>query len=486
MGGVRGIVVALAAGLILAAGSGDAGAATLRAEYRFQGNLASEVPGAPALTDIGQGNRFAFERINGLGRHQVLRFPEGNGLSLSTPGRVDPSNYSVMMVFRLADTHGYRRIVDLAGGTSDTGLYNLDGRVALYGGRDGSDGSDGAVLTNSYTQVTLTNAAAPGDAEQATAYVNGDQVATAKIAKGFDLSSGEMRFFRDNRVGAFPGEESSGAVSCILVFDGTLTANEVKQVGSDPLLCPAPKPTPGRAEASVTRKPAASMTGDSISVDTGLTVRCPPGTNPCAASGSVDAVRPYRRGTASASTRLGTTRFSVPAGETRSVQVRLPASGARTLRDAGSLRVRVSAQIKAPQGRIDRIQQAGRIRAPRPPAFRSGTYTGTTSQGLPIVLSVRGATVRSVLFRWRQRCDDGKTHTNATVLEGRAQVRHGRFVLKGQLDSGGTARVSGKLKDTHASGTLFRRGSSASGARCAVEEIKWNARAASLEFGTSD
>jgi hypothetical protein len=482
---VRGIVAVLGATLILAGGSGEAGAATLRAEYRFHGSLASEVPGAPELANIGRGNRFAIERIDGLGRHQVLRFPEGNGLSLSRPGLVDPANNSVMMVFRLAETHGYRRILDFAGGTSDTGLYNLDGRLALYGGRDGSDASAGAVLTNSYTQVTLTNAAAPGDAEQVTAYVNGDQVAAAKISKGFDLSSGEMRFFRDNRVRPFPGEESSGAISCLLVFDGTLTADEVKRVGSDPTLCPAPRPTPGRAQASVTGRPAALMSGGSVSVDTGLTVSCPPGTRPCAASGSVDTAQRRERGTAPASRHLGTTRFSVPAGESRKVQVRLSAGGARALRDAGSLRVRVSAQIKPAEGKIKRAQQTGTIAAPRPPAFRPGTYTGTTSQGLPIVLSVRGTAVRSVLFRWRQRCDDGKTHTNATVLEGRSRVRHGRFLLKGRLNSGGSARVSGELRGTNASGTLFRRGPSASGARCAVEEIKWSARATSVESGTS-
>jgi hypothetical protein len=477
--------VILGATLILAGGSADAGAATLRAEYRFQGSLASEVPGAPALANIGQGNRFAFERINGLGRHQVLRFPEGNGLSLSTPGLVDPANNSMLMVFRLAETHGYRRILDFAGGTSDTGLYNLDGRVALYGGRDGSDASEGTVLTNSYTQVTLTNAAAPGDAEQVTAYVNGDQVAAAKISKGFGLSSGEMSFFRDNRVGAFPGEESSGAVSCILVFDGTLTADEVRRVGSDPFLCPAPRPTSGRAEASVTGRPAALMTEGSISVDTGVTVSCPPGTKPCAASGSIDTAQRRQRGTASVSRHLGTTRSSVPAGESRKVQVRLSAGGVRTLRDAGSLRVRVSVQIKPANGRTARAQQRGTIAAPRPPAFRSGTYTGTTSQGLPIVLSVRGTAVRSVLFRWRQRCDDGKTHTNATALEGRSKVRHGRFLLKGRLNSGGTASVSGKLKGANASGTLLRTGPSAAGAKCPVERIKWNARATSVEVGTS-
>src|SRR3954464_10266547 len=102
------MVGALLAALILLGGGDGAEAATLRAEYRFQGNLSSQIAAAPDLTDIGQGNSFASERIPGLGLQQVLRFPEGNGLSLATTGLVDPNNNSVAVVFRLADTHGYR------------------------------------------------------------------------------------------------------------------------------------------------------------------------------------------------------------------------------------------------------------------------------------------------------------------------------------------------------------------------------------------
>src|ERR1700733_12785328 len=106
------MVGALLAALILVSGVDDAGAATLRAEYRFQGNLASEIAGAPDLVNIGAGNRFASERINGLGLQQVLRFPEGNGLSLATSGLLSPTDNSVVVLFRLANTHGYRRILD--------------------------------------------------------------------------------------------------------------------------------------------------------------------------------------------------------------------------------------------------------------------------------------------------------------------------------------------------------------------------------------
>lgn len=472
---------ALLAALIFVGGVDDAAAATLRAEYLFQGDLSSEIAGAPDLANIGQGNRFASERINGLGLQQVLRFPEGNGLSLATTGLVNPTSNSVLVVFRLASTRGYRRILDFAGGVSDRGLYNLDGHVALYGA---DSASKDIVLNNSYAEIALTNAAAPGESEQVTAYLNGTEVAAGKASSGFDLGSGQLRFFRDNTSGAYPGEESSGAVSCVLVYDGTLSADEVRQVADDLTLCPAPRPTPGRAEASVTGKPKAFRSRGSTVVDTGLTVSCPIGTTPCPASGRVSTV-PARGAAGAQGKRLGVVKLTVPAGKSRSVRVRLPARGTKVLRDAGALRVRVSAEIRA-NGRTARAQQAGRIVAPRPPAFRPGKYTGDTAQALPISIAVSRTEVRSIVFRWRGRCGDGETHTNTVILRGRARVRHGRFSLGARLDSGGSARVSGRLDGDHASGTLSRVGASVSGTRCTVKKVRWNARTSGVEIGTSD
>lgn len=465
------------AALILVGGIDGADAATLRAEYRFQGDLASEIASAPDLANIGQGNSFAFERINGLGLRQVLRFPEGNGLSLNTTGLVNPTSNSVVVVFRLASTSGYRRILDFAGGVSDTGLYNLDGRVALYGA---NSSSENVVLNNSYAEIALTNAAVAGGSEQVTAYLNGAEVAAGKASAGFDLGSGQLRFFRDNTIGAFPGEESSGAVSCVLVYDGTLTAGEVSQVAGDPTLCPAPRPSPGRAEASVTSKPKAIRSGSSTAVDTGLTVSCPIGTARCPAIGRVSAAP--TRGVHGKP--LGIVRFTVPAGKSTNVRVRLPKRGTKVLRDAGTLEVRVSAQIKA-NGRTAKAQQAGRIVALRPPAFRPGKYTGATSQDLPISIAVNRTEVRSVVFRWRGTCGDGRAHANTVILRGRARVRHGRFSLAAHLDSGGSARVSGLIHGDHASGTLSRLGASVSGTRCAVTNIRWHARTSGVEIGTS-
>jgi hypothetical protein len=164
--------------------------------------------------------------------------------------------------------------------------------------------------------------------------------------------------------------------------------------------------------------------------------------------------------------------------------VQLSKRGAKILRAAGTLKVRVSAEIKV-NGRTARAQQAGRIVAPRPPAFRPGKYTGATSQDLPISLAVSRTEVRSVVFRWRATCGDGKTHTNTVVLRGRARVHHGRFSMGARLDSGGSASVDGRLNGDHASGTLYRVGASVSGTRCAVRNVSWHAHTSGVETGTS-
>ncbi len=469
--------------MVFLGASKGADAATLKANYQLQGNLISGVAGAPDLTDLGTGNRFALEEVDGISR-SVLTFPKGNGLSLATAGLVDPENHSVVMLFRLADVTRYRRILDFANSTSDNGLYNLNGHLVIYG----SDSSRrvavsrGAVFDDSYAQVVLTSAAVSTGVRETTAYVNGVQVAAARTSQGFGLGEGVLRFFKDNVSGPAGGEESAGAVACILVYDGALTADEVGQVADSPALCPAPQSSPGRPKAVATEMPRARELGRAIAVNTGLTVSCPIGTASCAAHGRVDVASTSRRATRIE--RLGAVRLSVPPGASRSVVVRLSGPGARALREAGRLKIRASAEIVAAGRRRAVARQTGTIEAPRPPAFKAGTYTGTTSQALPIILTVGRAAVRSVYFRWRVRCADGQTHTSTIFLRG-DRVRRGRFSFDRALDTGGSVHVSGRIRGVHASGTASRTGASAFGTRCTVRKIGWHARASGVEVGAS-
>jgi hypothetical protein len=478
--GTVSLVGGLAVALALLIGAEGAGAATLKASYPLQGDLASEIAGAPELSSLGTGNRFVFETVDGT-RRPVLVFPRGGGLSLNTTGLVDPQSHSVAMLFRLADVSRYRRLLDFANGTSDNGLYNLTGRVALYQ-RDVAV-SQSAVFGHSYVQLVLTNEAVAADAQETTVYVNGVEVVAARTSEGFELSSGVLRFFQDNTSGGGQGENSPGAVACVLVYDGALTAAEVSQVAGAHSSCPAPRSTPGRAKVLKADKPEARRSGRSIAVDTGLVASCPVGTTSCVATGRVEAAARRKRGRAATIRRLGAVKFSLPGGASKRVVVRLSERGARALREAGKLRIRAFAEVFVAPGRRAGGQQVGRIEAPRSSAFRTGVYSGTTSQGLPIVVSVGRRAIRSVYFRWRVQCADGQVHTNAITVPGE-RVSRGRFFFFRVLDTGGSVRVAGRIRGVHAAGTLSRVGESAFGTRCRAKGIRWHARAAGIEVGS--
>ena len=471
---MRGLAGLATIGILLLGAAEGASAATLKAKYPLQGSLASDVAGAPELVDLGTGNRFAAEQMDGVER-QVLTFPQGGGLSLATAGLVDSSAHSVVMTFRLAQQFGYRRLLDFTQGTSDNGLYDFYGRAVLY--LDGHlAASPSPVIGSSYVQVALTSSAVPGGLRESV-YVNGAPVASGTAAKDFGLSSGTLRFFKDD----VNGEEAAGAVACILVYDGALSAEEVRRVADDPALCPAPTQRAEPPQATVASKPRLLRRGRSIVVDTGLRVTCPLGTTPCRASGRIDVApgsRPY------AGRRLGTAELALPAGETRRVVVPLSARGAERLRKAHRLRIEASAAIVTAGGETAEASHTGTIAARRHPLFKTGVYSGTTSQRLPIFVTTAGDRILTVFFRWRSTCADGRVHTGSTLLDGK-RVQRGRFAIDRALRNRGSARVSGRIGDSVAAGRLSRRGPTAFKTKCAVNGVTWRARFAPVEAGTS-
>jgi Concanavalin A-like lectin/glucanases superfamily len=220
-----------------------ASAATLKADYRFQGTLASSVAGAPSLADIGPGTN-AFQTDNVLGSsQQVLRFPQGNGVSVASTNSIIPNgSYSIVMLFRLDKTDGYNRLVDFANGTSDNGLYDQSGQLVLYPDTSGSSASQ--ITPGTYFQVAITR-----DASGAVVgYVNGSRVLgpydDSSTNDALITADNVLRFFIDDM--AVPNEDSAGAVARIRIWDGPLTPAEVAALG------PAPPPVVGKAvDASV-------------------------------------------------------------------------------------------------------------------------------------------------------------------------------------------------------------------------------------------
>jgi hypothetical protein len=473
MRGTRGIVGVLVAALVSLLGVEAASAATLKADYRLQGDRKSDIAGAPKLVDLGTGNRFAIETSDGVARRS-LAFQQGSGLSLPIQGLVHHGNHSVAMSFRLGDVSGYRRILDFTSGTSDNGFYNLQGRAVLYVNGIAA-ASPGVVFDDhSYAHLVLTSGATEGGSQTIAVYVNGRRVAAARTSTGFGLASRALRFFKDNMSGPGVGEEAAGAVDCIRVYDGTLTARQVRRVASDSKRCAASRSRPRRADALVTGRPRATQLDPMVAVDTGLTVRCPVGTTRCRASVRVDVAPPRGRGRASGK-HLGSVRFPVSAGESTSVEIPLSPHGGDALRKAGKLRIRASARIVTAGGGRAAARQTTGLEAPKPRTFEVGTYTGLTSQGLPVSLEVGETAVEFFHFRWRALCADGQTHTNGIFLGESEPFVGGRFSYDRILNTGARARVSGELEGKQASGTLSRSGGSAFGTDCLAEGITWQA-----------
>ncbi len=189
------------------------------ADYYFQGSLESSLGTAPDLVEVEKGS--SVFTVDGRTGVTVLRFAGGRGLALAPTTRaIRSSGYSIEILFRFDLLAGYRKVIDFKNGSSDDGLYLLDGclnffpkeQVALT--RIGSD---------SYVQIVLTRDAA----DRVVGYVDGvrqfafnDRGGLAKVG-----GSDSLRFFVDDVTTT--GEWSSGAVSQIRLFDQALTANEV-------------------------------------------------------------------------------------------------------------------------------------------------------------------------------------------------------------------------------------------------------------------
>lgn len=116
------------------------------------------------------------------------------------------------------------------------------------------------------------------------------------------------------------------------------------------------------------------------------------------------------------------------------------------------------------------------------PASPAGAYSGVTSEGLPIDLSVANGTITQIRFGWRARCADGEVHENVIDIPGR-QLRNGVFSVRAKLETGGIARVDGTVDGQGAHGTLSRTRGSAFGTNCTATGITWLARPSAAADG---
>lgn len=233
------------AGLAGAAGqllmAWGAQAAVLKADYRFDNSFASSVAGAPNLTPVDPLGSSSFGTDTVFGTNaSVYNFAGGNlpassqgGFAFdNSAGLLTSNSYSVDVSFKFNERSGaWRRIIDVQDRASDAGFYvdpsnNLD----IYP----QSGSSSPFTTGQYYDVVLT----VGNGT-ATAYLNGvlqfSYVTTIMDISNADNPRNLVNFFLDNTQGGGQGEWSSGSIARLALYDGALTAGEIRTNFDTPL-----------------------------------------------------------------------------------------------------------------------------------------------------------------------------------------------------------------------------------------------------------
>ena len=214
------LVAAMAAALALVSSMNGA---TLVAEYRYNGNLASSAGGAPALVSVDPLglNAFVTDVVNGQ-TQQVFNWV-GNavpvtqqaGFTLDTTGLVVTNSYSVEMIFELTQREGqWRRLIDVEDRQSDDGFYvNPGNQLAVYP----IISSLTPFTNNVYEHVVLTV-----DGGTISAYLNGLQQFSGTSTLMDIQFSRQMGFFIDNVVAGGQGEFSNGSIALLRLYAGVL------------------------------------------------------------------------------------------------------------------------------------------------------------------------------------------------------------------------------------------------------------------------
>ncbi len=153
-------------------------------------------------------------------------FDANEGPSLSG-ALANNSEYSILVDFSLANTEGFRKIIDFKNRASDDGVYNRDQALRFFGA---SSSTTSVFTPNILARLIVTRDAA---SKQFSSYVNGipgisfDDTSDLAI---FNATGNIINFFIDDT--AIGGEASAGLVTKIALYDGVLTAAEVAALGA--------------------------------------------------------------------------------------------------------------------------------------------------------------------------------------------------------------------------------------------------------------
>ncbi|NET88000.1 MAG: hypothetical protein F6K45_07885, partial [Kamptonema sp. SIO1D9] len=134
------------------------------------------------------------------GQDNVYRFLKGEGLHLPSSGT---TSYSLELIFKFDETNGYRKILDFAGRTQDTGLYVYNQQIRFY---NVSGATGGTVNSGEYNHLILTRS----NDNTVVAYLNGQQIFSFNDSSNLaviNASDGLNIFIEDTLQGT---EQSAG------------------------------------------------------------------------------------------------------------------------------------------------------------------------------------------------------------------------------------------------------------------------------------
>ncbi len=194
--------------------------ATELADYRFDETLASAVGSLPDLEYLGGMPTFDAGK---------LMFEEGTGFRLlaDEPGALNNSTYTIALDVSLDTIDRNRKLIDFTGRVADEGLY-LDNGFPVFDDFTPDNGIP-VVAARDGSIIVLTR---EGPSKRVKTYVDGelrlsflDEADAAVIGL-----TGELFFLVDDTTGA-GAEHSAGAIDRLRIWDGALSATQVRDLG---------------------------------------------------------------------------------------------------------------------------------------------------------------------------------------------------------------------------------------------------------------
>jgi Secretion system C-terminal sorting domain len=191
--------------------------------YEFNSNLGSKTAG-PNLAAKGAGSFIVDNVPSNPWPDTVYQFNKNAGITFTDAADtvLSDSTYAIEMLVKFNDLNNWSRVVDYFGGTSDEGIYALNGKINYYARALASTSS---IKDGQYIHLTfMRNNATKG----LRVFANGAFAYTVFDTFGVAIGYGNPRkvnFFADDT--AVGNEASAGTIAWLNVYDNLLTDSAI-------------------------------------------------------------------------------------------------------------------------------------------------------------------------------------------------------------------------------------------------------------------